>query len=439
MEFEIEEGYTCEKCGETFDSEISYYMHMADHDTVTEIEKLSAKDQEILVTGLQMIVYTEELRLKKDYGYKIPQCSEELAKEDLDNREKEFQIREAMSRYLKIGVGEIKWDGKSWIVPPVDRFNLKDYTPGFNIFEIKHYTRQHAQETERKLGNKPPTPEIAEKVIRGEYDESVPKIKTKEELAKDAYEDLTERLFKLFEPLWSRKGKVKYDNLDVALQEAVLLNMGKEIFRYMRCPVEDCTFKVPRKLSRKAKYVSLVRHYLEAHISQLKGTTELSVMKRYLKNPAEDAMAKARKEFTHPREEGDDESVPGKLMPHQTGAPNPEQCNASFEQLTKDKLPKDDSLPSVSKRRGMFDDLRKKKDTSKDLARIYGDIVPDPEELEELKEQYKPYYYEDKKSIRCKVCKAKLDSFRRFLIHMRTEHRKQYSRPSKYKDYYEFK
>lgn len=32
------------------------------------------------------------------------------------------------------------------------------------------------------------------------------------------------------------------------------------------------------------------------------------------------------KEFTHPREKGDQESIAGKLMPNQTGAPNPEQC-----------------------------------------------------------------------------------------------------------------
>ncbi len=50
-----------------------------------------------------------------------------------------------------------------------------------------------------------------------------------------------------------------------------------------------------------------------------------SLSKEDLQNFAADLKA-VLKEFTHPREKGDTESAPGPLMAHQTGAPNPEQC-----------------------------------------------------------------------------------------------------------------
>lgn len=435
MEFEFEEeGYlTCPHCNKEI-LEGDYEDHIRAH----EDEDAGKDFRRNILTGLQMEVLTEEELLKKKYGYVIPKSLENLSKDDLKGLEKEIIIRAAMARYHRIAQGEEKFDPKKWVVPPKAKFDPKDYKLGENLFRIRVYTDEYSQKIEKELGEEAPTLETATKAIRGEYDEPIPK--SKENLAKEFFEDLTERLFKLVEPLWSRQAKIKYPNLDLALQEAALLNMGKEIFRYMRCPVEDCTFSVPKKLSKKEKYIALVKHYLEDHLSKVKGTTKLSVMKRYLTNPAEDAMAKARKEFTHPREKGDDESVPGKLMPYQTGSPNPEQCSKGIESLSdlEKQLPKD-AMPPVSERRGMFDDLRKKKDTSKDLARIYSDIAPDPERLEEMKEVYKPYYYDEKKFIRCKVCKAKLDSFRRFLIHMRTEHSKQYKRPSKYQDYYKVK
>jgi len=342
-------------------------------------EVLSAHQAGVALKVTSMAVSLEEQRLKKLYKYKIPKSNEILSSESIYKElAKELLVRKAMTDYTKVTVGEEEYDPEKWYVAPQEIFNPQDFTPGVNVFRIKHFTEEHAKKVEKELAERLPTSEIAEKVIKGEYDEAEPKIK--EELAKDnRYEELTEKLFSLFEPMWT-EGHLNDEGKPGSLNEVMLLNLGKEVFRYMRCPIENCNFKVPKKLSRKEKYVQLMKHFLTEHVDKVSGKAKLSVVKRVIETPDEDAMEEARKAFKVP------------IKPPKAEAPfspNPEQCQASLESLTKLK---DDSLPTVQERRKKFDSLKRKSkytEMTNDLTKILGKTEKSQKVLEKLAEEKK--------------------------------------------------
>lgn len=158
----------------------------------------------------------------------------------------------------------------------------------------------------------------------------------------------------------------------------------------MRCPIEDCNFSVPKKLSRKEKYVQLMKHFLTEHVDKVSGKAKLSVVKRILETPGEDAMAEARKEFEGEAPSSNEDPT-GPKMPHQKGAPNPEQCS-KLESLS-DLQSKDTSMPTVEERRKKFDSLKRKTKHTKmtnDLTKILGKTEKSQKVLEKLAEEKKP-------------------------------------------------
>ena len=163
--------------------------------------------------------------------------------------------------------------------------------------------------------------------MKGEYNEPIPQPKAKEELTKDPYSEITERLWKLFEPAWNKKTTASFD-------EAVLLNLGKQVFRYMRCPHENCNFKVPKKLGQKEKYILLMKHYLTEHLAKvkIKEREGLAIVDKFIKSQkTADPMEKARKAFEPDKDSIEDikkHVSSGPLMEHQRGTPNLESCSA---------------------------------------------------------------------------------------------------------------
>ena len=344
MEYEELEDFTCEECGATFDTEEAYEMHMEDHEMMIEQEELSAEDQAILIQGLLMSVHAEEHRLKKLYGYKIPKSTEKLSKSDLEGLEREMQIRDAMTRYVRVATGEEDFDPSNWYVAPQEEFDPKNYKPGENVFKITHYTKEHEEQIKEELDEKPPTAKLAEDIIKGKYNEPLPEPKTgketREELTKDPYEEITEKLWKFFEPAWNEKSTGSFD-------DAILLNVGKEIFRYMKCPSPECNFSVPKKLSQKEKYVELLKHYLTEHLAKvkIKKREGLAIIDKYIEDKKKaDPMEEARKAFSPDKDSIEDikkHVSSGPLMEHQRGTPNLESCSAEEKFIEILKTPED--------------------------------------------------------------------------------------------------
>jgi len=125
-------------------------------------------------------------------------------------------------------------------------------------------------------------------------------------------------------------------------------------------------------------------------------------------------------------------------MKHQTGSPNHEQCHKTEKLDDIIRHPEGTALPSVADRRKPFEELTKRTDKgTKHLARVFSNLAPNPEELKEIKEDYKDFYYEmPKGQFVCEACFAKFKTFRKFWTHFQTEHQRMAKQPSKYRNYF---
>jgi len=442
-----EELYYCEICADFFATEEELEEHMSTHsgensEEVLSSENLCPSDYKTVIQGLYLSTKYEEERLKKKYGYKIPKSRENLSIKSAPERlEEELQIRNAMCTYVRIAQGEENFDPSNWVVAPRETIDLRDFKLGENIFSVKALTKEGHDAVKARLEKEKMTTDTLTRIIKGEYDEPFPE-ENSEKLSKsaDLYVKATERLWKVFEPLWNRGPQGGQDRL-TDFNESIILSVGREIFHRMRCPIPECDFKVNRNLSRKEKYVELVKHFLEDHLDKVEGTSQLSIVKRFTAAPAEDTMELAKKAFSNPIEKGDDEAASGKLKSNQTGASNPEQCRGNLEKLSdlENRLPKD-TLPSVEERRNMFKDLKSNSQRgTMDLARALSDVAPTPEQLSCLKDTYKAFMYEQGKLTVCKACRAKFDSWREFLTHLRQQHPKLHKNPQSYRGFYQNK
>jgi hypothetical protein len=149
----------------------------------------------------------------------------------------------------------------------------------------------------------------------------------------------------------ARKSTVEnYDELDETTKKMVLSRLAGQVTGHDQVFRETPTTEDIEKRGAYVKYMlrkieegmcpACEVHYSQLSTAQglhgktaeeLKGElVELHMLSKHKE------LYEILKEFTSPREEGDTELPSGELMPNQTGAPNPEQCN--LENLSRDEI-----------------------------------------------------------------------------------------------------
>ena len=153
---------------------------------------------------------------------------------------------------------------------------------GKNIIAYQHYTKEHEEEVKRQIESLKPedTHEFIEKAIKGEFDEKQPPRPEELKTVTDYYKELAKKLREKLEPMFEPGAAIgEYTR---TLDETLMLSIGQNIFRRMRCPVVECDFRAPRKLSKEEKYAVLLKHYIENHLEKTKGKSSLATIKRVI-------------------------------------------------------------------------------------------------------------------------------------------------------------
>lgn len=361
---ELEGFKLCPYCPpETRILEENFEDHIRAHENEEmrrEQETLSVQEEaKVALEAISMAISAEELRLKQTYKYKIPKSIENLSPEEVSKEKaKELIIRKAMTDYVKVSVGEEEFNPKKWYVAPEVEFNPKDYIFGQNIFKIKHYTKEHIEETKKKLGTEAPTSDMATSVMRGELDEEMPKPveKVVENLGKFDLATEVESMKKLYEDLCKELADVKEDSPN--LNGIIFMNLGRQIFEKGKCPMDECGYKPPKELSKAQKNEALFKHFGDEHLAKIKGKVSLAVVKRVIL----------------PLIEEQDAFLKPKKLPRAEGyfSPNPESCSRKIvysltRKYTKDKEEK--VLEKLTKKDVKADPLEKAIEAKSSKAR----------------------------------------------------------------------